>query len=118
MSRFPGHYEVAVGGAVAVGESYEAAAARELEEELGVRVPVHRVATFLNLGGLSPHWLAVHEAVVPGQVRPDGDEVAWCDWMTRSELAGFMRREAFTPDSQEVLSRYAAAVRPVPPEER
>ncbi|MFJ4987035.1 NUDIX domain-containing protein [Streptomyces sp. NPDC088732] len=117
VSRFPGHYEVAVGGAVAVGESYKAAAARELGEELGVQVPVRLVVKFLSLGGLSPHWLAIHEAVVLGRVRPDGDEVVWHDWMTRSELSGFMRRQVFTPDSQEVLSRYVAADRPVPPEE-
>ncbi|MDP4512012.1 NUDIX domain-containing protein [Nonomuraea turcica] len=42
MSRFPGYYDVMVGGAVGVGvgESYEEAAVRELAEELGVRVPV------------------------------------------------------------------------------
>ena len=68
VSRFPGLYEVEVGGAVDVGESYEQAAARELAEELGIRVLPRLLFTFLNRSGLSPHWLGVHEAVVPDTV--------------------------------------------------
>lgn len=34
---YPGHYDLAAGGVVAAGESYEACAAREAEEELGIR---------------------------------------------------------------------------------
>ncbi|MFJ3307458.1 NUDIX domain-containing protein [Streptomyces sp. NPDC086549] len=114
VSRFPHHYEVVVGGAVAVGESYEGAAVRELAEELGVRVSVRHVTKFLNRSGLSPHWLGIHEAVIPVEVRPDGDEVVWHDWLTESELFVFMERHPFTPDSGEVLDRYRAAIRPGP----
>lgn len=38
-SRFPGQYNMLLGGAVNVGESYEAAAARELAEETRPAVP-------------------------------------------------------------------------------
>ena len=34
---FPGYYDLAAGGVVAAGESYEECAAREAEEELGIR---------------------------------------------------------------------------------
>jgi len=84
LSRFPGFYEVEVGGAVDVGESYEQAAARELTEELGARVLPRLLFTFLNRSGLSPHWLGVHEAVVTDAVVPDPDEVAWHGWLSRS----------------------------------
>lgn len=53
-SRFPGYYDVMVGGAVDVGESYEEAAARELSEELGVRVPVRFMFKFLCQEGSAP----------------------------------------------------------------
>ncbi|MBF8185516.1 NUDIX domain-containing protein [Nonomuraea sp. K274] len=46
-SRFPDYYDVMVGGAVDVGESYEEAAVREPAEELGVRVPVRFLFEFL-----------------------------------------------------------------------
>ncbi|MET9343208.1 NUDIX domain-containing protein [Nonomuraea sp. NPDC003804] len=52
--RFPGHYDVMVGGAVGVGESYEDAAARELVEELGAGVPVRFLFTFVCQDGISP----------------------------------------------------------------
>ncbi|MEU9993479.1 NUDIX domain-containing protein [Streptomyces sp. NPDC048045] len=108
-SRFPGHYEVVVGGAVAVGESYEAAAVRELAEEFGVRVSVRHVTTFLNQHGLSPHWLGIHEALISVEVEPDHDEVVWHEWLTESELFAFMEQRPFTPDSSEALRRYQAA---------
>ncbi len=110
LDRFPGHYEVGAGGAVAPGESYEEAAARELTEELGVRAPVRFVVKFLNRGGLSPHWLAVHEAVLFGDLCPDPDEVMWHGWLSEPELRRSMRENPFTPDSHHVLSHYSAAV--------
>lgn len=108
LSRFPGLYEVGVGGAVDVGESYEQAAGREVAEELGVRVLPRLLFTFLNRGGLSPHWLGVHEAVVPDAVAADPDEVAWHGRLTEPELGSALSEWRFTPDSHEVFSRYRA----------
>lgn len=108
LSRFPGLYEVVVGGAVDVGESYEQAAARELAEELGIRVRPRLLFTFLNRSGLSPHWLGVHEAVVPDAVAADPDEVAWHGWLTEPELRSALLEWRFTPDSHEAFSRYLA----------
>ncbi|MEU8935657.1 NUDIX domain-containing protein [Streptomyces sp. NPDC048409] len=86
LSRFPGHYEVQVGGAVNVGESYEQAAARELNEELGIRALPRLLFTFINRTGFSPHWRRVHETVVPRVVIADPGEVACHDWLTEPEL--------------------------------
>ncbi|MFG2653531.1 NUDIX domain-containing protein [Streptomyces sp. NPDC048436] len=108
LSRFPGLYEVGVGGAVGVGESYEQAAARELAEELGVRVLPRLLFTFLNRNGLSPHWLGVHEVVMRDAVAADPDEVAWHGWLTQPELQSALLEWRFTPDSHETFSRYLA----------
>lgn len=108
LPRFPGHYEIGVGGAAGVGESYEAAAARELREELGTSATVRLRFKFLNRGGLSPHWLGVCDAVLPEIVAPDPEEVAWHGWLTESELKRTRHRWTFTPDSQEILDRYLA----------
>ncbi|WP_030843886.1 NUDIX hydrolase [Streptomyces sp. NRRL F-4474] len=107
LTRFPGHYELMVGGAVAVGESYEEAAGRELAEELGVRAPVPFVLKFLNRSGLSPHWLGIHEAMLLTGPEPDTEEVMWHDWVPEPELQRFTERYPFTPDSMEAFSRYA-----------
>ncbi|MFG2812457.1 NUDIX hydrolase [Streptomyces sp. NPDC048410] len=108
LSRFPGLHEVMVGGAVGVGESYEQAAARELAEELGIRVLPRLLFTFINRSGLSPHWLGVHEAVIPAAVTPDPDEVAWHGWLSESELHSALAGWRFTPDSHEAFGRYLA----------
>ncbi|MGW4163451.1 NUDIX hydrolase [Streptomyces sp. NPDC004788] len=108
VSRFPGLYEVGVGGAAHVGESYEQAAARELAEEVGIRALPRLLFTFINRSGLSPHWLGVHEAVVPDAVVLDPDEVAWHGWLTEPELRSALLEGHFTPDSSEAFSRYLA----------
>lgn len=108
LSRFPGFYEVVVGGAVDVGESYEQAAARELAEELGIHVLPRLLFTFLNRSGLSPHWLGVHEAAVPDTVTADPDEVAWHGWLTEPQLRLALQKWRFTPDSHEAFNRYLA----------
>ncbi|MFF0311734.1 NUDIX domain-containing protein [Streptosporangium sp. NPDC004379] len=77
LSRYPGYYEVTFGGAVGVGESYQAAAAREIAEELGVDVPVREVVRFLCHGEIASYWLGVHEAVITGDVSPDPHAVSW-----------------------------------------
>ena len=57
-------------GAGAVGESYEAAAAREFEEELGVRAAPRLVLPILCAGATSPYWLALQEARITTPARP------------------------------------------------
>ncbi|MVO90519.1 NUDIX domain-containing protein [Streptomyces sp. p1417] len=108
LSRFPGHYELGVGGAAGVGESYEQAAARELSEELGVRAAVRFRFKFLNRAGLSPHWLGVCDAVLPEIGACDPGEVAWHTWLTEPELRRVLQQWTFTPDSQEIFGRYLA----------
>lgn len=107
LSRFPGYYDVMVGGAVDVGESYEQAAVRELTEELGVRVPVRFLFKFLCRQGISPVWFGVHEAVVlPEALVPDPVEIDWLDWMTVDDLREVADAWLFVPGGREALRRY------------
>lgn len=106
LSRFPGYYDVMVGGAVAVGESYEEAAVRELTEELGVRVPPRFLFKFLCREGISPIWLGVHEAVLPETLVPDPGEIDWQDWLTVAELREAIDKWCFVPGGREALRRY------------
>lgn len=43
--KYPGHWDTSAAGHVSPGESYDAAAARELAEELGLQAKLSRVAT-------------------------------------------------------------------------
>ncbi|MCF2533162.1 NUDIX domain-containing protein [Yinghuangia soli] len=105
-SRFPRYYNWLIGGAVDVGESYEAAAAREIAEELGVRTDARLVVKFLCDGAISPYWLGLHEAVLTDMITPDASEITWHAWLAPDEFASALRRWDFVPDSREALARY------------
>ncbi|MER0444028.1 NUDIX domain-containing protein [Streptomyces sp. Edi4] len=106
-SRFPGQYSWLVAGAVHVAESYEAAARRELHEELGIEAEVRPLFRFLCQGELSPYWFAVYEALVEeGDVAPDPTEVAWHGWLTGDELRASMAALPYVSDSRDAYGRY------------
>lgn len=108
VSRFPGQYNWLVGGAVGVGETYPAAASRELAEELGVHTPTRFLSKYLCRGVISPYWLGLHEAVLDQPVVPDGSEVAWHAWLTPVELRAAMYDTTFVPDARDAFVRYQA----------
>ncbi|MGW4993769.1 NUDIX domain-containing protein [Streptomyces mirabilis] len=67
VSRFPGQYNWLVGGTVGAGETYPAAASRELAEELGVHAPTRFLFKYLRRGVISPYWLGLHEGQLEAQ---------------------------------------------------
>ncbi|TCJ33985.1 NUDIX domain-containing protein [Parafrankia sp. BMG5.11] len=107
LTRFPGHYDVLVGGAVGVGESYEDAAARELTEELGLRLPVRFMFKFFHRDATGPVWMGVHEALVVNHpLAPDPEEISWHGWLTSAETDAVVNRPRFAPGGREAMYRY------------
>ncbi|MEV7524778.1 NUDIX domain-containing protein [Streptomyces sp. NPDC091371] len=86
---FPSYYDMFVGGVLGAGESYEEAALREAEEELGVRgLPrPEPLFKFLYEGPGGAWWSYVHEVRCEAAVRPQESEVAWHAFLTDEELA-------------------------------
>ncbi|MCB5182774.1 NUDIX domain-containing protein [Streptomyces antimicrobicus] len=85
---FPGAYDMFVGGVVGAGESYDEAALREAEEELGVTglprpEPLFR---FLYEGAGGAWWSAVYRVRCELPVRPQESEVAWHAFVDPAEL--------------------------------
>jgi isopentenyldiphosphate isomerase len=58
-----GLYDHSVGGHVSQGESYEIAASREAEEELGIKQPLKMLATFYSDEGTYLHMFGLFECV-------------------------------------------------------
>ncbi|WP_239158410.1 NUDIX domain-containing protein [Streptomyces sp. SID13726] len=111
LSRFPGRCDWLVGGAVAVGESYEEAAVRELGEERGrvFGVPVRFLFKFLCRGESGTYWLGAHEVVLGrGVFVPDPAEIDWCGWGEERELVAAVGHGGFVGDGGEALRRYPA----------
>ncbi|MEU0139564.1 NUDIX domain-containing protein [Streptomyces albidoflavus] len=104
-TRFPGLHNGLIGGAVTAGESYEAAAAREPAEELGVRAHPVPLFTFFCDGAIFPYWLARHETRTDGPLRPVPAEIAGLRWCTAAEIDALIAAGAFVPDGAEAWER-------------
>jgi 8-oxo-dGTP pyrophosphatase MutT (NUDIX family) len=112
---FPSLYDMFVGGVVGAGESYDDAALREAEEELGVRglprpEPLFR---FLYEDAATGHgwWSAVYEVRCDLPVRPQVEEVAWYGFLSEEEVERRLGEWEWVPDgvaAYERLKRYRA----------
>ena len=101
---WPGMWDIAAGGVVAVGEGYDAAAVRELAEELGVhaeRLEHLGEGRFRDdaVALIGRGYLAVHD----GPFTFTDGEIAEVRWVTRDELTVLMAAERFVPDNLALL---------------
>ncbi|MEV6565583.1 NUDIX domain-containing protein [Streptomyces kronopolitis] len=111
---FPSHYDMFVGGVVGTGESYDEAALREAEEELGVRGlprPEH-LFTFLYETPEHTWWSAVYQVRCTLPVAPQEAEIDWYAFLTEEELTRQLDVWPWTPDGlaayRELLARREA----------
>lgn len=101
---WPGMWDMAAGGVVAAGETYDDAACRELAEELGV---VAGEVEHLGEGRfrddsvalIGRGYLVVHD----GPFTFTDGEIAEVRWVDRAQLAELLRDERFVPDSLALL---------------
>ncbi|MFG2175811.1 NUDIX domain-containing protein [Streptomyces niveus] len=116
---FPSHHCMFVGGVVGAGETYDEAALREAEEELGVSglprpVPVFTFLYKAGDGGLS-WWSRVYEVRCVLPVSPQVEEIEWHAFLTDAELDRRLAEDAgdggrpWTPDGLAAYERLKAA---------
>ncbi|WP_320780161.1 NUDIX hydrolase [Streptomyces sp. CRN 30] len=106
---FPSRYDMFVGGVVGAGESYDDAAHREAEEELGVSGLPRPTFLFKFLyegdPGGGTWWSAVYEVRCDLPVDPQVEEVAWHAFLTRDELEERLGMWEWTPDGLAAYER-------------
>lgn len=104
---FAGYYDVAAGGVVVEGESYEEAAAREINEELGIReVPFMRLFDFYYEDKHIRVWGEAFSCLYDGKMALQKDEVESGAFLKIKEVLRMIESELFTPDGLYVLRRY------------
>lgn len=104
---YPSYFDVAAGGVVAAGESYEDAARRELEEELGIAdVPLRRVVSLQFQDAQNQVNGAVYSCTYDGPMRLQPEEVVSGEWLDLDVLLDRLQRAPFCPDGIEALFRY------------
>ncbi|MEU8535752.1 NUDIX hydrolase [Streptomyces parvulus] len=108
---FPSLYDMFVGGVVGAGESYDDAALREAEEELGVAGlprPDFLFKFLYDDGAGRTWWSAVYEVRCAGPVAPQEEEVAWHRFLPEAELERRLGEWEWVPDGSAAYARLRA----------
>lgn len=106
---YPGYLDVATGGVVLAGESYELSAKRELAEELGVRkVALKSHFDFYHEADNNRVWGRVFSCLAEGPFVLQPEEVEDGFFLGVDAVLALAAAEKFTPDGLIVLKRFMA----------
>ena len=104
---FPGFYDIAAGGVVLAGETYEAGARRELAEEVGISgVPLAHQFVFHYADDYTQVWGSVFTCVYDGALALQEEEVESAAFMPLADIRSHTEQAPYTPDGLYVLRRY------------
>ncbi len=103
---YPGFWDVAAGGVVLAGESYNESALRELNEELGISgTPLTEVFDHYYEAGENKVWGRVYRCQHEGPFVLQREEVQYGRFATIEEILQLNSLEPFTPDGIQILER-------------
>ena len=103
---YPSCWDVAAGGVVLAGESYEESAAREFAEELGVDgVSFTPLFDQYFEEGDNRVWGRIFSCVHNGPFQLQKEEVAFGCFMSVSDIFKLSEKEKFTPDGIAILRK-------------
>ncbi len=109
---YPGFFDPSTGGVVAEGESYDEAAVRELEEELGIEnTPVTPHFHFYFHNDDCQVWGRVYSCRYDGALTLQEDEVVNVVFETPEDILSNRHHRNYTPDSLVALERLAHCLR-------
>jgi len=104
---YPGYYDIAAGGVVLAGESYDQSAARELAEELGINgISLTSHFTFHHEDGSNLVWGRVYSCIYDGKMTLQEEEIENGFFMPPEKVLALSKKEPLTPDGLYVLKRY------------
>jgi isopentenyldiphosphate isomerase len=103
---YPSHWDVAVGGVLAAGETFDRGAERELREELGVEAALEALFPFRYADERSVVQAMAYRAVHDGPFRLQPEEVVRGEFVAPEEVSARAARERFCPDGLAVLAEY------------
>ncbi len=104
---FPGYWDPCTGGVVLAGESYEESAARELEEEMGIRgVEIEPLFVVYYEDPRSRVFGRAFQCRYDGELTLQAEEVESVERMTPHEVLARASNEPFTADGLIVVRRW------------
>jgi isopentenyldiphosphate isomerase len=103
---YPSHWDVAVGGVLAAGESFDAGARREIREELGVEAEPEPLFRFVYADCSTGVHGMVYRLRHDGPFRLQPEEVVRGEFLPLDAVAARAAAVPFCPDGLEVLADY------------
>lgn len=97
--RYPLRWDSSTGGHVSAGEGYDEAAARELQEEIGIAVPLEKVAKLLASPETDNEFIWLYRGDLEGEPRPNRIEIEAGAFFAPAIIDGWVaaRTDDFTP---------------------
>ena len=102
----PSHWDVAVGGVLAAGESFDDGARRELAEELGVAAELTPLFPYRHADAWTVGHAMAYRAVHDGPFRFQPEEVVRGEFVALAEVEERLGRAPFCPDGVAVWRQY------------
>jgi len=103
---YPSHWDVCVGGVLAAGESFDAAARREVAEELGLDAAPERLFPFRYSDSSSVVQGMVYRVKNDGPFQLQPEEIVRGEFLSPQDVAGRAAQEPFCPDALSVFMEY------------
>lgn len=115
---YPSFHDVAIGGVVGAGETYDAAAQREVAEEIGVsNADLRCILPFRYEDEVNRVNGMVYSCSHSGALTLQPEEIVSGEWLDLDELIERTGRQSFCPDGLEALFRYLDRLASVRPDE-
>lgn len=105
---FPSRWDVTIGGVPAAGEDFDAAAARELGEELGVAAPLERLFPVRYPDAAPQVFGMAYRTHHEGPFALQPEEIVRGEFRPLAAIDQAVGREKFCPDGLAVLAAYRA----------
>lgn len=103
---YPSHWDVAVGGVLTAGETFDQGAERELLEELGIEAPLVALFPFDYADERTAVRAMAYRAVHDGPFRLQPEEVVAGTFLAFDEVEEAVRTRPFCPDGLKVLAEF------------
>lgn len=107
-SRFPGCWDFGIAEGLEAGESYDSAAIRGLQEELGINTK-QKLNLLFNIkytDKITKRFYNVYSFVYDGKIKIDKNEVSKTKFVSIKELEKMLKKEKFIPASKVIFNKY------------